>query len=53
MAMRAGSALSYLRKLANMIALFDIVGYAADPSILQDTFGVSALTLEEWAGADR
>jgi hypothetical protein len=36
-----------------MMALFDAQGYAADPSILRDTFGVSALALEEWAGADR
>jgi uncharacterized protein YbjT (DUF2867 family) len=43
----------YVRELADMMALFDTAGYAADPSILRDTFGVSAQTLEEWAGADR
>lgn len=43
----------YVRELAYMMALFDAVGYAADPSILRDTFGVSALTLQEWAGGDR
>jgi hypothetical protein len=51
--MHAGSASSYLRKLANMMALFDTVGYTADPSSLRDTFGVSTLTLQEWAGGDR
>jgi hypothetical protein len=30
-----------------MMALFDTVGYAVDPSSLRDTFGVSALTLQE------
>ena len=43
----------YVRELADMMALFDAAGYAADPSILGDAFGVSALRLEEWAGADR
>ncbi len=43
----------YVRELADMMALLDAAGYAADPSILRDTFGVSALTLEEWASADR
>jgi uncharacterized protein YbjT (DUF2867 family) len=43
----------YVRELADMMTLFDVAGYAADPSILRDTFGVSAQTLEEWAGADR
>jgi hypothetical protein len=42
----------YVRELADMIALFDAAGYAADPSILRDTFVVSALSLEEWAGGD-
>jgi uncharacterized protein YbjT (DUF2867 family) len=44
---------SYIRELADMMALFDAAGYAADASILRDTFGVSALTLEEWAGGNR
>ena len=39
----------YVRELAHMMTLFDLVGYAADPSILRDTFGVRALTIEEWA----
>jgi uncharacterized protein YbjT (DUF2867 family) len=43
----------YVRELADMMALFDAAGYAADPSILRDKFGVSALTLEEWLGGDR
>jgi uncharacterized protein YbjT (DUF2867 family) len=43
----------YIRELADMMAFFDAAGYAADPSILRDTFGVSALTLQEWAGEDR
>ena len=43
----------YVRELADMMALFDAAGYAADPSILRSTFGVPALTLEEWAGGDR
>jgi hypothetical protein len=30
-----------------MMALFVTLGYAADPSSLRDTFGVSALTLQE------
>ena len=42
----------YLRELANMMAFFDTVGFAADPSVLRDTFGVCALTIEEWARED-
>lgn len=49
----AGLASSYLRELANMMTLFDAVGFATDSSVLQDTFGVSALTIEEWAREDR
>ncbi len=49
----SGLTSSYVRELADMMAHFDTVGYAADPSILRDTFGVSALTLQEWAGGDR
>ena len=41
-----------VRELADMMALFDAAGYAADLSILRDTFVVSALSLEEWAGGD-
>ncbi len=44
-----GRASSYVRELANMMALFDAVGFATDPSVLRETFGVPALTIEEWA----
>ena len=43
----------YARELANMMAFFDAVGFAADPSILRDTFGVPALSIEEWASQSR
>jgi len=43
----------YARELANMMAYFDAVGFAADPSILRDTFGVPALSIEEWANQGR
>jgi uncharacterized protein YbjT (DUF2867 family) len=39
----------YARELANMMAFFDAVGFAANPSVLRDTFGVPALSIEEWA----
>jgi uncharacterized protein YbjT (DUF2867 family) len=48
-----GRVSSYVRELADMMALFDTAGYAADPSILRDTFGVSAVSLQEWARGDR
>ncbi len=44
---------SYTRELANMMAFFDAVGFATDPSVLRETFGVPALTIEEWAREDR
>ena len=44
-----GLLVPYVRELAHMMTLFDLVGYAADPSTLRDTFGVRALTIEEWA----
>jgi uncharacterized protein YbjT (DUF2867 family) len=44
-----GLILSEARELANMSALFDAVGYAADPAPLRETFGVEAATIEEWA----
>lgn len=44
-----GRASPYVRELANMMAFFDAVGFAADPSVLRDTFGVAALSIEEWA----
>ncbi len=43
----------YVRELANMMAFFDAVGFAADPSILRDTFSVPALSIEEWARQGR
>ena len=49
----SGRASPYLRELANMMAFFDSVGFASDPSVLRDTFGVPALTIEEWAREDR
>jgi uncharacterized protein YbjT (DUF2867 family) len=45
----SGRASPYVRELANMMALFDAVGFAVDPSGLRDTFGIHALTIEEWA----
>ena len=39
----------YARELANMMAFFDAVGFAADPAVLRDAFGISALTREQWA----
>lgn len=44
-----GRASPYLRELANMMALFDAVGFATDLSVLLGAFGVPALTIEEWA----
>ncbi len=44
----AGRASSYVLELANMMAFFDAVGFATDPSVLRETFGVPALTIEEW-----
>jgi uncharacterized protein YbjT (DUF2867 family) len=49
----SGLASPYVRELANMMAFFDVVGFAADPSVLRDTFGVPALTIEEWARENR
>jgi uncharacterized protein YbjT (DUF2867 family) len=48
-----GRVVPYVRELADMMALFDVAGYAANPSTLRDTFGVPALTVEEWAGGTR
>jgi hypothetical protein len=36
-----------------MMAFFDAVGFAADPSVLRDTFGIPALTIEQWARQGR
>jgi uncharacterized protein YbjT (DUF2867 family) len=49
----SGRVVPYVRELADMMALFDVAGYVADPSTLRDTFGVPALTIEEWAGRAR
>ncbi len=39
----------YVRETANMMSFFDAAGFATDPSVLRETFGVPALTIEEWA----
>ena len=44
-----GLVLGEARELANMSALFDAAGYAADPAPLRERFGVEAATIEEWA----
>ena len=49
----AGRFSPYVRELAHMMAFFDATGFATDPSVLRDAFGVPALTVEEWAGEDR
>jgi uncharacterized protein YbjT (DUF2867 family) len=38
-----------VEELASMFALFDAAGYASDSPALRETFGVEALTIEEWA----
>jgi hypothetical protein len=48
----AGRFSPYVREMANMMAFFDAVGFATDPSVLRETFGVPALTIEEWARED-
>ena len=48
----AGRFSPYVGEIANMMAFFDAVGFVADPSALLDTFGVPALTIEEWARED-
>ena len=45
-----GQVIPYVGELADMMSFIDVAGYATDPSTLRDTFGVSALSLEEWAG---
>ena len=49
----AGRFSPYVREMAQMMALFDAVGFATDPSALRDAFDVPALTIEEWARAER
>jgi uncharacterized protein YbjT (DUF2867 family) len=39
-----------VEELASMFALFEAAGYASDSPALRETFGVEALTIEEWAG---
>ena len=38
-----------VEELASMFALFEAAGYASDSPALRETFGVAALTIEEWA----
>jgi uncharacterized protein YbjT (DUF2867 family) len=45
----AGRLSSQVEELASMFALFDAAGYASDSPALRETFGVEALTIEEWA----
>ena len=46
----AGHFSSQVEELASMFALFEAAGYASDSPALRETFGVEALTIEEWAG---
>ena len=46
----AGLLSSLVEELVSMFALFDAAGYASDSPALRETFGVEALTIEEWAG---
>jgi uncharacterized protein YbjT (DUF2867 family) len=46
----AGRFSAPVEELAGMFALFDAAGYASDSAALRETFGVEAMTLEEWAG---
>jgi uncharacterized protein YbjT (DUF2867 family) len=48
-----GRVVPRIREVADMMAFFDAVGFAADPSVLRDNFGVPALTIEQWAGEVR
>jgi uncharacterized protein YbjT (DUF2867 family) len=49
-AMRAaGRASPYLRDLAGLMGLFELVGYATSSTALRDTFGIDALTIEQGA----
>jgi len=45
-----GRFLPYVGDVVRLFALFDRLGYAADPAPLRDLFGVQALTIEGWAG---
>lgn len=46
----AGRISPAVEELTSMFALFDAAGYASDSPALRETFGVEALTIEEWAG---
>ncbi len=51
--MRAAGRFSpYVREMAHMMTFFDAAGFATEPSVLLDTFGVTALTIEEWDRED-
>jgi len=39
-----------VEELAKMFAVFKAAGYATDPALLREVFGVEELTIEEWAG---
>ena len=45
----AGRLSSPIEELTSMFALFDAAGYASDSLALRETFGVEAVTIEEWA----
>src|SRR5215218_4428429 len=49
----AGRFSPYVREMAHMMALFDVVGFATDTSALRETFDVPTLTIEEWAHEER
>lgn len=46
----AGRVSAPVEELASMFALFDAAGYASDSPALRDTFGVDAISIQEWAG---
>jgi uncharacterized protein YbjT (DUF2867 family) len=45
----AGRLSPQVEELASMFALFEAAGYTSDSPALRETFGVEALTIEEWA----
>jgi uncharacterized protein YbjT (DUF2867 family) len=49
----AGRFSPFVREMAHMMALFDEVGFATNPSVLRDSFDVPALTIEEWTHEKR
>ncbi|HSK99100.1 MAG TPA: hypothetical protein VK869_02065 [Rubrobacteraceae bacterium] len=38
-----------MKELASMFTLFDAAGYVSDSPALRETFGVEAVTIEQWA----